>query len=360
MNKGKAKKNTKGNKRFTKRRHCGRKKNTRNLPKKRGNVTRRRGRKILGGEPPNYIKEYLLSKNDDDPSINKNDGRTYVDVNDFGDDDIDNNKILDKLLKNNYFFVDYLDEDDDDHAKKLELGYYKGLLMKQVTGKVQQPVTIKKPVYSQLLRFVTTKGIQQNIPRQSQYIGNNEKFYIVEREELIKDFNSNIIDKLYYYPLKTRIKSGIDSFRSTLPNYPKIPTFSFGLSSNKDNVDFGLSSNKDNYDIFKPEPLRKRTYTNSSDSSDSTDSTADSSTASDTKEKYILIKSIDDMKKNIEKSMSLVKLDDTGNYIDYYHCRINNRNDQILCHYINKRGELETDTITVKDIGENKIFYLEK
>lgn len=32
--KGKAKKNTKGNKRFTKRRHCGRKKNTRNLPKK--------------------------------------------------------------------------------------------------------------------------------------------------------------------------------------------------------------------------------------------------------------------------------------------------------------------------------------
>ena len=367
MNKGKAKKNTKGNKRFTKRRHCGRKKNTRNLPKKRGNVTRRRGRKILGGEPPNYIKEYLLSKNDDDPSINKNDGRTYVDVNDFGDDDIDNNKILDKLLKNNYFFVDYLDEDDDDHAKKLELGYYKGLLMKQVTGKVQQPVTIKKPVYSQLLRFVTTKGIQQNIPRQSQYIGNNEKFYIVEREELIKDFNSNIIDKLYYYPLTSRLKSRIDSFRSTLPNYPKIPkipTFSFGLSSNKDNVDFGLSINKYNDDIFKPNPLRERTSTDSTDStadlSTADLSTADSSTASDTKEKYILIKSIDDMKKKIEKRMLFAKLDDTGNYIDYHHCRINNRNDQILCDYINERGELETDTITVKDIDENKIFYLEK
>ena len=334
MNKGKAKKNTKGNKRFTKRRHCGRKKNTRNLPKKRGNVTRRRGRKIIGGDPPNYIEEYLLSETDTDKDtsyINKNDGRTYVKVNDFGDDDIRNNEILDKLLKNKYFFVDYLDELDND-AKKLELGYYKGLLMEQVTGKVQQPVTIMNPVYSQLLRFVTTNGTQQNIPRQSQYIGNNEKFYL-EREELIKDSNSNIIDKLYYYPLTTRIKSGIDSFRSTLPNYPKIPTFSFGLSSNKYNDD-----------IVKPKPPRERTYT---------DSTADSSTASDTKEKiYILIKSIDDMKKKIEEGMSFAKLDDTGNYIDYYPCRINNRNDEILCDIGSN-----TDIITAQDIANNKIFY---
>jgi hypothetical protein len=195
MNKGKAKKNMKGNKRFTKRRHCGRKKNTRNLRKKRGNVTRRRGRKIIGGDPPNYIEEYLLSETDKDTSINKNDGRTYVKVNDFGDDDIRNNEILDKLLKNKYFFVDYLDELDN-HDKKLELGYYKGLLMKQVTEKLQEPVTIMNPVYSQLLRFVTTNGTQQNIPRKSQYVDNNKKFYL-EGEELIKDFNSNIIDKLY-------------------------------------------------------------------------------------------------------------------------------------------------------------------
>jgi len=341
MNKGKAKKNMKGNKRFTKRRHCGRKKNTRNLRKRRGNVTRRRGRKIIGGDPPNYIEEYLLSETDKDTSyINKNDGRTYVKVNDFGDDDIRNNEILDKLLKNKYFFVDYLDELDN-HDKKLELGYYKGLLMKQVTEKLQEPVTIMNPVYSQLLRFVTTNGTQQNIPRKSQYVDNNKKFYL-EGEELIKDFNSNIIDKLYYYPLTTRIKSGIDSFRSTLPNYPKIPTFSFGLSSNKDN---------DN--IVKAKPPRERTYT---------DSTADSSTASDTTEKtYNLITTIDDMKEKIEGRYSFAKLDGNGNYIDYSLCRVSRRNeDEILCDYVNEKGEDETDTITVEDIDNKKIFYLEK
>jgi hypothetical protein len=346
MNKGKAKKNMKGNKRFTKRRHCGRKKNTRNLRKKRGNVTRRRGRKIIGGDPPNYIEEYLLSETDTDKDtsyINKNDGRTYVKVNDFGDDDIRNNEILDKLLKNKYFFVDYLDERDNDDAKKLELGYYKGLLMEQVTGKLQEPVTIMNPVYSQLLRFVTTNGTQQNIPRRSQYVdkdeNKDEKFY-PKGEELIKDFNSNIIDKLYYYPLTTRIKSGIDSFRKTLPNYPKIPTFSFGISSNKNIVSEVVKNDKDD--------LRERSSTASTYSDDDSDS----------REKiYELITTIDDMKEKIKEGKSFAKLDGNGNYIDYSLCRVSKvsrRNDEeFLCDI----DDTNTDTIQAHHIADKKIFY---
>jgi len=338
MNKGKAKKNTKGNKRYTKRRDNGRKnmnitgkRKTRNLRKKRRNVTRRRGRKILGGDPPNYIEEYLLSETDKDTSyINKNDGRTYVKVNDFGD--IRNNEILDKLLKNKYFFVDYLDELDN-HGKKLELGYYQGLLMDPKLKNAT--VFINDPQLSDFLTFKTRDGTQQNIPRTDLYINENRMMGM----DNVAFFNSNIIDKLYYYPLTTKIKSGIDSFRKILPNYP---TFSFGISSNKDNDD-----------IVETKPPRDRTYT---------DSTADSSTASDTTEKtYKLITTIDDMKEKIEGRYSFAKLDGNGNYIDYSLCRVSRRNDdEILCDYVNEKGQDETDTITVEDIDNKKIFYLEK
>lgn len=332
MNKGKEKKNTKGNKRYTKRRDNGRKKNTRNLRKKRGNVTRRRGRKIIGGDPPNYIEEYLLSETDEDTSyINKNDGRTYVKVNDFHED---RNK-FNELLKNKYFFVDYLDELDN-NSKKLELGYYKGPLMDPELKNTK--LFIKNPVVSELLTFKTKSGILQYIPRIDQYINADGKTGIKEMNE-VEFENSNIIDKLYYYPLTSRLKSGIDNFRSSLPNYP---TFSLGISSNKDNDD-----------IVETKPPRDRTYT---------DSTADSSTASDTTEKtYNLITTIDDMKEKIKGRYSFAKLDGNGNYIDYSLCRVSRRNeDEILCDYINEKGEDKTHTITVKDINNNKIFYLEK
>jgi hypothetical protein len=347
MNKGKAKKNTKGNKRYTKRRDNIRKnmnitgkRKTRNLRKKRGNITRRRGRKIIGGDPPNYIKEYLLSKDDNDPSINKNDGRTYVKVNDFGD--IRDNKTLDELLKNEYFYVDYLDEESE-NAKKLELGYYSGLLMDPKLKNAK--VFINDPQLSDFLTFKTGDGTQQNIPRKSQYVDNNKKFYL-EGEELIKDFNSNIIDKLYYYPLTARIKSGLDIFGKILPNYS---TFSFGISSNKDIVSEVVKNDKDD--------LRERSSTASTYGNSSGDDSG-----SDTIEKtYKLIKSIDDMKEKIKGRYSFAKLDGNGNYIDYSLCRVSRRNeDEILCDYINEKGKDETDTITVKDIDNNNIFYLEK
>jgi hypothetical protein len=346
MNKGKAKKNMKGNKRFTKRRHCGRKKmnmtgkrKTRNLRKKRGNVTRRRGRKIIGGGyDDNTLFGYIMSKNENGTGINYKDGRIYIKKDDFGE----NRNKFNELLKDKYkyFFVDYLDEVDevDNHGKKLELGYYQGLLMDPKLKNAT--VFIKNPEQSDFLTFKKRDETQQNIPRTDLYINENRTTDMDD----VEFFNSNIIDKLYYYPFTTNIGN---IFRSTLSNYLKIPTFSLGISSNKNIVSKVVKNDKDD--------LRERSSTAStySDSSDDDHSNSKEKT-------YKPIKSIADMKEKIKGGYSFAKLDDNGNYIDYSVCRKGRNEDEILCDYINKKGQDETDTITLEDIDNKKIFYLEK
>jgi len=344
MNKGKAKKNTKGNKRYTKRRDNIRKnmnitgkRKTRNLRKKRGNVTRRRGRKIIGGGyDDNTLFGYIMSKNENGTGINYNDDRIYIKKDDFGE----NRNKFNELLKNKNFFIDYLKHRRDKEPEKIELGNYQGLLMD--TKLKNTPLIITYPHTSYFLTFKTRDGTQQNIPRTDLYIDENRMTTMDD----VEFFNSNIIDKLYYYPLTARIKSGLDSgldsgidiFRSILPNYS---TFSLGISSNKDIVSEVVKNDKDD--------LRERSSTASTYSDSSGDDHSDS------KEKtYKPITTIDDMEEKIKGMYSFAKLDDNGNYIDYSVCR-KGRNDEILCDI-----GFNTDTITVKDIANKKIFYLEK
>jgi len=331
MNKAKGKVNANCNKHYTKRRDNIRKKmnitgkrKTRNLRKKRRNVTRRRhSKKILGGEVPlhivsmlnrsieptiTYDDNYFLTEDEFDDFSKKNDifkdNRIYITSNETEGANVQSKNFLDFLSKK-YFFIDY--SPNEGEVGKMELGYYNGF------------ITNEKSNNMKLLSFLTKKGIETKIP-------------------LLQDGDSNI-NKLYFYPsLTSRISRGIDNFRSALPNYPKIPTFSFGLSSNKDNSD-----------IVKPKPPRERTDTGSTDAS-STDSNS-----SNIKEKtYNLITSIHDMEEKIIDGYSFAKLDNTGNYIDYSVCRKSRRNDEeFLCDIDN----MNTDTIQADHIADKKIFY---
>lgn len=336
---------TKGKKRFTKRSHNDRKKKTRNFRKKRGNVTRtRRGKKIIGGEPKFVWDQEtinLIIKNvmpccidKKDSSKKYNDGRKYMTLNDVKEGTEIEKRVSD-FLKGKDFFIDYRDVDKDT-VEQINIGNYMGVPKTDTFGKI----TYKDPktrADSYLLSFKNKNNDDYYIPITEVF---DEKYY--------KNYNDNdndtyykfdgIIDRLYYYPLTSRIKSEIDTFRSSLPNYPKIPTFSFGLPSNKDIRP----------DLVK-EDSRQRTDTDSTVASTGYDSGSDT-----IEKKYILITTIDDMKEKIEGGYSFAKLDDTGNYINYSVCRKNRRNeDEFLCDI-----DMDTtDTITDQDISDKKIFY---
>jgi len=334
MNKAKGKVNAICNKHYTKRRDNIRKnmnitgkRKTRNLRKKRRNVTRRRhSKKILGGEVPlrivsklnssidstiTYDDNYFLTEDEFDDFSKKNDiskdNRIYITKNETEGANVQSKNFLDFLSKK-YFFIDY--SPNEGEVGKMELGYYKGF------------ITNEKSNNMKLLSFLTKKEIETNIP-------------------LLQDGHSNI-NKLYYYPsLTSRIKSGIDSFRSTLPNYP---TFSLGISSNKNIVSEVVKNDKDD--------LRKRTNTTSTDAS-----STDSNTSNIKEKTYNLITSIHDMEEKIIDRYSFAKLDDNGNYIDYSLCRKSRRNDEeFLCDI----DDMNTDTIQAHHIDNKKIFYLEK